>query len=193
MNAQNRGRAKLVFVFLLFFVPLWAAYILYFSMPGLLSGTTNKGELLSPVQPLPEVSLKGENGAIKSLDVWRDQWTFLQVAPDGCDDTCMETLAETRQIWALLHDDRGRVQRVLLVGPGKLSELPEFSKQPFLEVYGGELDALRAMMSAQNAAEAGTVYLIDPHGNWVLYYPPEGDGAGLFDDIKHLMKLSYIG
>lgn len=48
-------------------------------------------------------------------------------------------------------------------------------------------------MKQHHAIRAGTVYLIDPHANWVLYYPPQQNGEGLFQDTKHLLKLSYIG
>ena len=37
------------------------------------------------------------------------------------------------------------------------------------------------------------IYLVDPLGNWMLYYPPGGDGGALFKDVKHLLKLSHIG
>lgn len=190
MTRQNRARLKLMGVFLLFLGPLALAFIMYYGFHGLRpGGATNNGVLLTPAKPLPELELSGRQGATTSTDVLRQQWTFLQVAPEGCDDVCRDSLEETFQIWLLLHDERKRVQRVLLVG----ESLPSFQQRPRLEVYRGDLTPLRALIKQHDAGRAGTVYLVDPHANWVLYYPPEQDGEGLFQDTKHLLKLSHIG
>lgn len=191
MTRQNLARLKLLGVCALFFGPLAAAFVLYYGMHDVVTGgVTNKGNLLSPAQPLPSVALTGPDGTTTSAEVLRQQWTFLQVAPDGCGPLCRENLAQTRQIWLLLHDERERVQRVLLVGAGQTSDL---ENRPGLEVYSGDLGPLRALLEKHSPGRAGTVYLIDPHGNWVLYYPPGQNGAGLFKDTKHLLELSHIG
>jgi hypothetical protein len=39
----------------------------------------------------------------------------------------------------------------------------------------------------------GGVYLIDPLGNLVMYFPPDLDPKDAVRDIKHLLKLSNIG
>lgn len=192
MKQQTLARLKLLAVFLLFAAPLTAAYVLYYGMPGQISGAaTNKGMLVDPAVPLPVVTLAGQGSDIASGEVLRGQWTFLQVASDGCGGACRQSLLETRQIWALLHDERDRVQRVLIVGGA--GPAPAFQQQPRLQVYSGEVLPLRNLFEAESADAPGTVYLIDPLGNWVLYYPPEQNGEALFDDTKHLLKLSHIG
>lgn len=190
MNKERRARLKLLGIFLLFLGPLALSYFLYYGLHGLRGGgATNKGELLTPAEPLPEIALTGAGGSTTSMAVLRQQWTFLQVAPDGCDRVCRDSLDETRQVWLLLHDERQRVQRVLFVG----GTPPRLEKLPLVEVYSGRLHPLWALIQQHGAAQAGTVYLIDPHGNWVLYYPPTQDGEGLYRDTKHLLDLSHIG
>src|SRR5699024_4382588 len=164
--------------------------ILYFGLHGLdSSDSANKGELLDPVQPLPALELNGADGHTTSDQVLREKWTYLQVAPAECGAACREGLQKTRQIRALLHKKRDRVQRVLLVG----GAMPKFEDQPALEIYSGELEPLVTMIEAHAAGQPGTVYLIDPHGNWVLFYPPGQDGEGLYRDTKRLLRLSQIG
>lgn len=190
MKQQNRARLKLIGIFMLFLGPLMLSYGLYYGLHGLRpGGATNKGQLLTPAEPLPKFQLTGGNGNVTSDEVLRSQWTMLQVAIDGCGDACRKSLRETRDTRALLRDDSSRVQRVLLV----VGKRPQFEKQPSLEIYSGMLKPLRQVIKAHDAAQAGTVYLVDPHGNWVLYYPPDQDGMGLYDDIKHLLDLSHIG
>ena len=191
MKSQNIARLKLIGVFMIFLLPLATAYLLYYGLsyggPG-----TNDGNLIDPAEPLPELTLHAADGeSMPSLRLLEQDWTILQVAPSGCGDACRRSLEETRQIRALLHRRSTRVQRVLLVGD---SPMPEFEEQPDLEVYRSEdAGAWMQLFEAADAGAAGTVYLVDPLGNWMLYYPPDGNGAALFDDIKHLLKLSHIG
>lgn len=191
MKSQNIARLKLIGVFMIFLLPLATAYLLYYGLSYGSAGT-NDGNLIDPAEPLPELTLQAADGeSTSSLRLLEQDWTILQVAPDGCEDACRRSLEETRQVRALLHRRSTRVQRVLLVGD---SSAPGFEGQPDLEIYRS--DGARAWMQlfeAADAGAAGTVYLVDPLGNWMLYYPPDGDGAALFDDIKHLLKLSHIG
>lgn len=39
----------------------------------------------------------------------------------------------------------------------------------------------------------GGWYLLDPNGNWVLWYPETFEPAGLYKDFRQLLKLSQIG
>lgn len=191
MKAQTRARLKLLGVFLIFVGPLALAYVLYYGLSYGAPGN-NEGELVQPAVRLPEIELTSAAGeALPSGQLFERKWTFLQVAPTGCEAACIESLEETRQIRALLHRRATRVQRVLLT-PAK-EPAPQLAAQPDLQIYRGELNALRKTLASKGAMTAGTVYLIDPLGNWMLYYPPAGDGEGLFKDIKRLLKLSHIG
>lgn len=191
MNQQYKTRLKLIGVFMMFLGPLAGSFILYYGFhDALMGGISNKGILLTPAKPLPKFKLTGNKETTTSQQVLRDQWTFLQVAPEGCAEVCRESLRETLQIWRLLHDERDRVQRVLFVGP---QQTPNLDQRPILEVYSGQLEPLWELIKKHSPGQAGTVYLIDPHGNWVLYYPPKQDGEGLFQDTKHLLELSHIG
>src|SRR5699024_8041533 len=89
MKQQNRARLKLLATFMLFLGPLALAYILYYGMHGAIAGkATNNGQLLTPAKPLPEITLRGRDGGTTSGDVFGGQWTFLQVAPEGCGGAC---------------------------------------------------------------------------------------------------------
>ena len=44
---------------------------------------------------------------------------------------------------------------------------------------------------AMEAAER--VYIIDPLGNLMMYYPPVADPSGMLKDLRKLLKYSKIG
>ncbi len=192
MKRQTLARLKLLSVFLLFAAPLAIAYTLYYGMPKRIDGAgTNKGSLVSPVQPLPAMSFEAESETLGSGDVFAEKWTFLQVAPAGCGDACRTSLRETRQVRALLHRRSTRVQRVLVTSAD--APRPAFDSHPDLQVFTGGTAALSELFEAQSASAPGTVYLVDPLGNWLLFYPPGQNSEALFQDTKHLLKLSHIG
>lgn len=187
-------RLKLALLALIFFGPLALAWALYYGFPGVVSGErTNAGELLDPARPLPEVSLTALAGASEADAIFREQWTLLTVAPDGCGAACRERLDDTRQVRALLHRRSTRVQRVLVTGDPDDAALTE-NGHPDLKVLrgGGKLAAFFAE-GGERAAEPGAIQLIDPLGNWVLFYPAGVSADAVFKDLKHLLKLSHIG
>lgn len=191
MKQDNKARLKLLGVFSIFIVPLTAAYVLYYGLSYGSAGT-NQGVLVEPAQPLPELTLYDRQGStVPGAQVFDEKWTILQVAADDCGSACRQSLDETRQIRALLHRRVTRVQRVLLL-PAE-SSIPQFDSQPDLAVYRTDTKPLARLFEQQQANSRGVVYLIDPLGNWMLYYPEDGDGEALFEDIKHLLKLSHIG
>lgn len=191
MTTQTRARLKLLGVFMIFVGPLALAYLLYYGLSYGSAGT-NGGELVEPAMRLPEVTLTGADGHTRpSGQLFEKKWTILQVAPNGCGEACIESLEETRQIRALLHRRAARVQRVLVTDIEQ--PVPTIERQPDLSSFRAPLAKLVDAFEGQGATTPGTIYLVDPLGNWMLYYPPGGDGEALFKDIKHLLKLSHIG
>lgn len=180
------ARFKILAVAVIFLGPLTAAWLMYYGVFPVQApaGRTHHGILNEPARPLPEAGLEPAVGDA-GLPVFDGRWSLLQVAPHGCGEACREGLETTRQVRALLHRRAGRVRRVL-VTPDP-SSVP--AEQPDLAVYRGGL-ALRKELGEHRA---GTVHLVDPLGNWVLTYPAPVDVEGLFEDIKHLLKLSHIG
>ncbi|MES1942732.1 hypothetical protein PC39_01355 [Salinisphaera sp. PC39] len=187
MQASTKARLKILAVALLFIGPLAAAWLLYTAFPGQApGGRTHHGELNEPAVPLSGKGLEPAAGTAE-LPAFAEQWTFLQVTGERCGDACQDGLATTRQVRALLHRRSTRVQRVLVLADG--GTVPPIEDHPDLAVYRGG----RALRETLGDQAPGTVFVVDPLGNWVLTYPAPVDADGLFKDIKHLLKLSHIG
>jgi len=187
MQASTKARLKILAVAFMFIGPLAAAWLLYSAFPGQVpGGRTHHGELNEPAVPLSDEGLEPAAGTAE-LPVFAEQWTFLQVAGGRCGDACQDGLATTRQVRALLHRRATRVQRVLVLAAD--GTVPPVEEHPDLGVYRG-VGTLRDTLGEH---APGTVFVVDPLGNWVLTYPAPVDADGLFKDIKHLLKLSHIG
>ncbi len=200
--ARAASRKKLVWIFALFFLPLFFATIWFqIVQSGSISwGTKSRGELISPAVPFVEFSLNeaGTNEAF-GLDDVRGKWTILYVPGASCNVDCEATLADIRQARLALNHRMLRVQRVLLVeqDPGFSAEM--LDAQLGLRIVGSNAEANAAFTGQISAAEAGmdaktnVIYLIDPNGNLMMRYLPDQLPGPLFKDLKHLLKVSRIG
>lgn len=200
MNPQAatvRRRWPLVLIGTLFLGPFIAAYILYFYFPQVRpAGAVNHGQLVDPARPLPMLGLQDADGKPAPPGLLRDKWSLIYIGQASCDEACAHRLYLTRQVRTRLNGDRSRVQRV------------------YLAPDAAALGAVRAQLGAEHpdmlwlvdtdapgqrfsdfvdAKVEGEVYLTDPLGNWVMSYQPDFEPAGLYKDLKHLLKLSGIG
>lgn len=203
MNEQTgprRRRTKLFLVFFVFLAPWVAAVLVYFVFPGVISQTrTNKGHLLVPAQPVPAFVMYTHDGEkVASKDVFSQRWTMLYVGSSNCGQTCRNRLHDLRQIHKALFKKAYRVQRVMLVtdkhdwaGLRKLVA----RQHPQLKVLFSAGHALRQFLDTKvsDAGANGDVYVIDPHGNWVLYYLPDQPAKSILSDMQRLLRLSGIG
>lgn len=176
-----RNRLTLIGLFALAIVPLFGAYWLYqstrMSVPW---STTNHGELLTPIRSIADRGLQAADGSASM--VGSGVWWLVIVSDGACGNGCGHALHQLRQLHVLLGKDADRIKRALveLGGSGVDSELAE--RYPKLNWFTGSAGALRA-----------GVYIVDPHGNLVLYYHYADAGKPVLEDLKKLLKVSNIG
>ena len=194
-TAERRsGRGQLLLVASIFFVPLAAAVALYFSASWRPPVGVQHGELIDPPQPLPEMTFSLPDGGIAATDVLRGRWFLVHPVAGSCDERCLGTLAELRQLRLALDKDAPRVQRVLLhdgscCDPGSPAAEPDLL---VLGAAGREGGAFRALFP-QAADGSARIYMVDPHGNLMMSYPATGAARGLLKDLERLLRLSSIG
>ena len=200
----HRSRWPLVLLALLFFVPFFSAYVARFWFPDWKphDNRVNYGQLLQPTPTLAAFALRDATGALLANDPLRERWTLLQIAREGCEEACLRQLTLTRQLHLALGRESERVQRLLLVADNDRAA-------PLAAALAAQHPGLRVLRDARTPplalaafaqAPAHASLLIDPLGNWVLFYPPALDAAavqrdfkGMQKDLKKLLKLSHIG
>ena len=195
-DAAKRSRRGLIFLALLFFAPLLASFVLYYGKLWRPEGGTNKGELISPARPLPEVSLTLGDGTKGSTELLRGKWTWVYIGDGQCDERCKTALADTRQARLLLTEKINRVQRMFLATDRCCDFRYLSDEQPDLVVAkldNAEFAAVFPLYDNVPLANAGRIYLVDPLGNLMMSYAPDAPNTGLLEDIKKLLKLSHIG
>lgn len=175
------------------FAPVIAAYLLYYYGDlGALPHVPNEERVLvSPAVPLPPppdaVTDDGVSG-------WGPKWSLLYVRTADCAETCREHLVRLAQVHVALGRDQDRVRRIYL-GPGA-EELRSIDPSLAAEGLAGAstetlIDALAA--AGGEPSDIGRLYVVDPHGNLVLSYPPDAEQKGLLEDLERLLDVSRIG
>ena len=181
------GKVQLLLVALVFFGPLIGAAWLYYKGDSLQPDTrANHGALLEPIVNLHDVA---PGSAILEHRAW------LLVYPNDrvCGEDCRKALYTARQSRLMLGKEMDRVERVFLHG----AEPPDtlFIAEEHKGLITLQDAALRSVLDNKkpDTLAGGGYYLIDPHGNLVLYFRPDIDPRDMVDDIKRLLKLSRIG
>lgn len=198
--SQSRGRLQFLLLATLFCAPLIGAYSLHFGFPSQRpTSTTNYGVLENPARPLPALLLEQTDGTGVDETQFRGRWTLVQFAGGSCESDCRARLVLSRQTRTAMHEKRDRVARVLIAADAASASAlrAELStEQPDLDVLV-EPVGQEALSSFLGGAVPGTLYLIDPLGNWLMSYPAgqpiEEEFKGLQKDLKKLLRLSKIG
>jgi cytochrome oxidase Cu insertion factor (SCO1/SenC/PrrC family) len=203
---DRRQRRMLVALALFFFAPLAVSFLLYYGSGGWRPAKqVNRGTLIDPARPLPELRLPLAGGAaaaqppaLSKPDVLKAKWTLLYVGAGSCTERCRHDLYNMRQVRLLLNRNMDRVQRVFLA-QGACCDFP------FLEHEHPDLVTLLATPAAAPLldrlpsvggiapAEAERIYIVDPLGNLMMSYAPDADPKGLLEDLKRLLGLSQVG
>jgi len=189
---MKRVRIELLLVAFACLAPLVAAYLLYYYGDlGSLPRTQNEDRLLvNPAVPLPPppgtADADGRSG-------WGPEWTLLYVRTSDCDDACREHLVRLAQVHVALGRDQDRVRRMYLGPDG--DELASAGSAFSARSVAGSADALLETLTSAGAepGDGGRVYVVDPHGNLVLSYPPDAEQRGLLEDLERLLDVSQIG
>jgi cytochrome oxidase Cu insertion factor (SCO1/SenC/PrrC family) len=199
-SAPKGSRRQLWLVVALFFVPLGIAFLMYYGNVGWRPvGSTNKGELIDPARPLPEVALATPSGTATGTDFLRGKWSIVFVGAGACDEECRKALTDIRQVRLALNQNSSRVQRVFLYSGPCCDEAYFASEQAGLIAASVDGPAGKAVLEVfpvedgVDTPSAGRLYLVDPLGNLMMSYERGAPVKGLLDDLRKLLNLSHIG
>lgn len=185
---KKKGRVQLILIMLFFLGPLIVAWWMYFGQIWQPAGRTNHGELLDPVINLwerqPASALIAESG---------DNWLMIYANRAPCDDDCRQSLYMLRQSRLVLGNKMTRVHRVFLHGDSPPDKVFLEEQQQGHKTIKD--DGLFQLLTENGPGDLkpGGIYLVDPLGNLVMYFPPDLDPGDMVDDIKHLLEFSRIG
>tara|TARA_R110000772_G_scaffold26389_1_gene68059 strand:- start:4876 stop:5484 length:609 start_codon:yes stop_codon:yes gene_type:complete len=178
-------------------------------------GTTNNGELISPVMDITEFAMLDSDdrmvfesfetlvAGIDADDYVPRPWTLIFLGTNSCDDACGDRLFYLRQLHRLLGADEARIARYYL-NAGAEREFDERTRIMFDEaftgmtvVYSRRAELLNNLATILPAGVDPTtehyIFLADPLGNVMLYFTPENTPEEILEDIEKLLARSSLG
>jgi len=196
------SRQGLVLLLLIFLAPTFVAWVMHNSgksgwQP---QGLTNKGTLVHPARPLG-MPAELRAGDVLLNDYLQGKWTLLYFGDADCDEICNTSLYNMRQVNILQNEHMRRVQRLFLLRSDTLTEtLASLLEQEYPDMAVTSVTAEQVqqispdfLIDGVSMQGAERIYIIDPLGNLMMYYPPGADPGGMHKDLKKLLKYSKIG
>ncbi len=215
----RRQRLTLIGLALLFIAPLGLAFYAYYGLHWHPGRRVNHGELIDPPRPIPTLSLPrvveaagptGEGGVPGGADVFKGSGRCFTWGP-GCAPRPAGLSFTTRARCVPLCDENDRVQRVF-VAEGDCCDMEFLRTQhpdlitvratpeaaPLFALLergsGDDAGAVRpGVADAGHPGAADRIYLVDPLGNLMMWYPPGAPPKGMLEDLKRLLGLSHVG
>lgn len=202
MNSKLKKRINPLWLMLILFgIPYFISWYTYYTGDTLfLKQGKSQGQLISPVRPLPDFELKDIDGNVVHRQQFMGKWTLLLTGPSSCNETCLKSLWTIRQLRLALSVDRQRVQRVFLTRDAE--HFAALREQVSAEHHGLKVFAVDDSAASQAVVKTlqhegvlndFSLYLVDPLGNVMMYYPPATEGKKILKDLERLIKFSKVG
>jgi hypothetical protein len=166
----------------LFLVPLLLASWMVLKEKPLFSQTTNHGQLLLPPLDIAQLNIQPTK-----------KWLLLYIVANSCDADCAKALYNMRQIRTATGKDMDRVQCAALTFQAQDSHLQSLLASEFKGTAHWLISPQNFQKFSQEKSFGNGIYIADPLGNVMMFYPQRVDPMGIFKDLTRLLKLSHIG
>lgn len=195
-TSRRKARFTLLMLAVVFLLPMAAAYLYRPSgEPG------NYGTLIEPPRSLQDFRMTAPDGRTAGLESLEGKWTLLYLGGDRCLERCRRSLYIIERVRLTQGKNMNRVQSLYLA-PGSTPDgavadtLVEYAGVKGYRISEAELAAMAPGFDWRGGDESGTperIYIVDPLGNLMMFYPGDAEPSGVKKDLERLLKVSQIG
>jgi hypothetical protein len=104
------------------------------------------------------------------------KWQIIYISSGHCDQFCLTMRHNLRQVKLALGKNSLRVNVTFIDAP-----VPK----EWIKAFG--------LRYKNKFSVSDKIYLMDPEGNILMYYPSHTDPMNILKDLKHLLEVSQIG
>ena len=181
-----------VFITVLPLVLAWFAL----QNPELFGKRDNYGHLVVPPIPLNYEGLTPVDAhAQEAMSEIKGRWMILQIqSVPQCTQFCQSSLQITQKLWLRLNKDLSRVRRVLMINFPATEQSENTAFDPYVLRVSANARWLEQISKAiDGKLEEGMIFLVDPLGNFFMWYEAGFDPYGMTKDFNRLLSVSRIG
>ncbi|MCP3673320.1 MAG: hypothetical protein GY829_02450 [Gammaproteobacteria bacterium] len=193
---QKSARRSLIILACVFAIPYAVAYFLFFSNDAASSlGTSNKGQLVSPMRAMKAMSFNNVNDNSEVTLDFTGGWTMLTLASSSCDIECTDNLYAIKQVRSAVGVDRRDVKRImLLTDQDYITELKtkvdDFYGMDILTTSNKNQTEFQQFLQIDDQPLENAIFLFDTKGNYMMYYGPSTHPKLILKDMLLLLKVS---
>lgn len=194
----KRSNVIIFILTLIFITPFIFAWFAYSDGLFLKKHTVNHGTLIRPPYSIDKLFLTDEEGHRLPSKELEGKWWLLYVSASDCDKQCQQRLYYIRQIRQATGKDRDRIERGLVT----LATGTNFNHWVNQNYPGMRHFIISPQSLALNppsgdnksiALTKSSLYLVDPHGNVMMFYAQDAAPKGILKDLERVLKVSQIG
>jgi len=180
-------------------LPYLASWIYYSNMDTLpVPEASNNGELIEPLRPIGQLSLKTLEGESLETDDLKGNWTLATVGNSDCKEDCQRSVFFITQVRRLMGKERNRIRRLfVLLDKDNLSSFEQGIKQyegvEVIDGTAGDAAALLAHMTINETNPQDRIFIIDPLDNLMMVYDKGADPVNIAKDFRRLLTVTRIG
>ena len=195
---QGRSSAKLVFLLIMFGLPVAGSwYLVFFTDYGRNGKGVEHGDLVKPPRQLENVQLIQVGAAAPEQTTLHGKWSMLFFVEGNCEASCEENLYRLRQIRLATGKELHRVQRVAIVDENAEPLFGDYLGENYpgqMYVSNSDLDEFFLhQFEDLRINDKTAIFLVDPRGFLMMRYSSETNPSGIIRDLSRLLRISSEG
>jgi cytochrome oxidase Cu insertion factor (SCO1/SenC/PrrC family) len=191
---MDAGKKSFLWLVAVFVAPILLGTLLFFNLEnlGLEKGSVNYGTLIQPAFLTKTAELKQGSEPAVFEDTLAKKWTLLYIETKECTQSCLNRLLLMKRIRLLTNENMRRVRTLFVSSQHNLDQI---AKDQNRDLVMANIDSTSSEFLKQFPdLEKFPVYLIDPFGNLMMYYPQvDPDAKKMLKDLHRLLKYSHLG
>lgn len=194
-----KSRLSIILVIVLCALPFIAATIA-FKMGWRPQGKINHGDLIQPARPLVDQKFINLQKKVVGLKDLKGKWNMVFVAGSRCNKACLKSLYKMRQVRLTQGKHLKRLQNVYIYYRQGAPSAKMIKEYPFSYWRADQKSIRQLVKQLALPKNSGTpldgqarIYMVDPLGNFFMFYPQDADATGIRKDLERLLRISKIG
>jgi cytochrome oxidase Cu insertion factor (SCO1/SenC/PrrC family) len=197
---MDKGKKSFLWLIAAFVAPILIGTLLFFNLErlGFKKGSVNYGTLIQPAFPAEIHDLMQENKKAVRKNTLAKKWTMLYIKQNNCDSHCQESLLLIKRVRLLMNEQMRRVRTVFVSNIATTTSVSK-KENPHLVLANISNEPLAnkgtsAFLKQFPQLDKNPIYLLDPLGNLMMYYPQAKPNAKkMIKDLLKLLKYSHLG
>lgn len=186
MTFRKNTRWKLLLLFLLFAAPILLAFLFYFNAEKLPFKTMNYGSFLEEPFAWQDLNLYQAVSGNKIVSALPPKhWGILYYEKKHCRRNCINNLYKLRQTRLALGVAQESLE--LFFVTGSLFDDHATTKTLLANQYR-TIQHLFLLGEDSTYLESGHMYIVDPLGKIILFYPTNPNPEKMYKDLKRLVR-----